>query len=332
MENYEVMTPEKETEIFDYIADTIRGKFDRTQFAAAEQKLRENGYLEDAGYTYEEMWDLLETCGLDMGAILDRVDDYGMGMRETTLCTLDILIDGNLFVESDNTEPTVTGVPTATPAPEATVKPEPTATPAPEATVTPEPTATPTPTTIPATDDSQNGGDNGGTDSSDSGNNGGNSTTVVDANGDVVRPGGDYVQGGNPAQDSTVDSELAADGNGVDDTVNGDGTAEADGQDMIREDAASEIEDGEVALGDIDKFVTDVLGETDLTGDELIEIVEEEVPLVSDPAMSTNSAKDGGLKKGWMLWWFFLLLLLIAILVGRAAYKKIESKAKETDE
>ena len=186
----------------------------------------------------------------------------------------------------------------------------------------------PGPTTIPATDDSQNGG----TDSSDSGNNGGNGGTVVDANGDVVRPGGDYVQGGNPAQDSTVDSELAADGNGVDDTVNGDGTAEADGQDMIREDAASEIEDGEVALGDIDKFVTDVLGETDLTGDELIEIVEEEVPLVSDPAMSTNSAKDGGLKKGWMLWWFFLLLLLIAILVGRAAYKKIESKAKETDE
>ena len=38
MENYEVMIPEKEAEVFDYVADMIRGGFDRVQFATAEQK------------------------------------------------------------------------------------------------------------------------------------------------------------------------------------------------------------------------------------------------------------------------------------------------------
>ncbi len=331
MENYEVMTPEKEAEVFGYIADMIRGNFDRVQFATAEQKLRENGYLEAAGYTYEEMWKLLEDCGLDMDAILDQVDDYGMGMCETTLCTLDILIDGNLFADGDEV-PTITPAPTATPEPEATATLAPTAAPEPEVTAAPVPTAIPVPTTMPATGDSQNGGDDGGTDGSESGNDGGNRGNVVDADGDVVRPGGDYVQGGNPAQDGTVDSELNEGGNRADDTVNGDGNVEADGQDMTREDAASESEDGDVALSDIDKLVADVLGETGVTGDELVEIVEEEVPLVSDPAMSTGADSGNGMKKGWMLWWFFLLLLLIAILVGRAAYKKLESKAKETEE
>ena len=69
-----------------------------------------------------------------------------------------------------------------------------------------------------------------------------------------------------------------------------------------------------------------------MTEDELIEIVEEEVPLVSDPAMSKGSSNGGGLEKFWTLGLFFLLLLLIAILVGRMAYKKLESKAKELDE
>ncbi len=346
MENYEVMTPEKEAEIFGYIADMIRGKFDRTQFATAEQKLRENGYLEAAGYTYEEMWSLLENCGLEMDAILDRVDDYGMGMQETTLCTLDIIIDGNLFTDNEETMPeipaptaapeeeeTVTPAPTAAPEEEETVTPAPTAAPEEEETVTPvptvapeeeetvtpvptvtpeeeeaetpAPTATPVPTSVPAADDSQNGGDNSG--------------NVVDADGDVVRPDGDYVQGGNPAQDSTVDSEL-----NEEDT--------AGGQDATPGEEVTETEDGDVTLSDTDKIVNDILGETGLDGDKLVEIVEEEVPLVSDPAMSTNPVKDGGLKKGWMLWWFFLLLLLIAILVGRAAYKKLESKAENTEE
>lgn len=318
MENYEVMTPEKEAEIFGYITDMIRGKFDRAQFATAEQKLRENGYLEAAGYTYEEMWSLLEDCGLEMDAILDRVDDYGMGMQETTLCTLDIIIDGNLFTDNEETMPeiptptvapeeeeTVTPAPTAAPEEEETVTTAPTAAPEEEEAETPAPTATPVPTTVPVADDSQNGGDNSG--------------NVVDADGDVVRPDGDYVQGGNPAQDSTVDSEL-----NEEDAVGG--------QDATPGEEVTETEDGDVTLSDTDKIVNDILGETGLDGDELVEIVEEQVPLVSDPAMSTNPVKDGGLKKGWMLWWFFLLLLLIAILVGRAAYKKLESKAENTEE
>jgi len=360
MENYEVMTPEKEAEIFGYITDMIQGKFDRAQFATAEQKLRENGYLEAAGYTYEEMWSLLEDCGLEMDAILDRVDDYGMGMQETTLCTLDIIIDGNLFTDNEEMMPeipaptaapepeatvtpaptaapeeeeavtpaptaapeeeeTVTPAPTAAPEEEETVTPAPTAAPEEEETVTPvptaapeeeeaetpAPTATPVPTTVPAADDSQNGGDNSG--------------NVVDADGDVVRPDGDYVQGGNPAQDSTVDSEL-----NEEDAVGG--------QDATPGEEVTETEDGDVTLSDTDKIVNDILGETGLAGDELVEIVEEEVPLVSDPGMATNAGSENGMKKGWMLWWFFLLLLLIAILVGRAAYKKLESKAENTEE
>ena len=309
MENYEVMTPEKESEILGYIVDMIKDDFDREQFATAEQELRENGFLEAAGYTYEEMWNLLEDCGLDMDAILDRVDDYGMGMRETTLCALDIIIDGNLFADNGETTPTVK------PEPEVTATPIPTAAPEPEATATPVPTATPTP------EDSQSGEDGGSASGSDTGNNGGNDGTVVDAEGNVVRPGGGYVQGGNPAQDGTLDSEL-----------NDGGNTETGGQDVTSGDEATEIEDGEVVLGDIDKLVTDILGESGLTGDELIEIVEEEVPLVSDPGMATNAGSGDGMKKGWMLWWFFLLLLLIAILVGRTAYKKLESKAQEADE
>ena len=93
-----------------------------------------------------------------------------------------------------------------------------------------------------------------------------------------------------------------------------------------------EAEDGEVSLSDIDRFVNDVLGENGLTGDELIEIVEEEVPLVSEPGMATNAGSGEGTSKGWMLWWFFLLLLLIAILVGRAAFKKMENKTEEIEE
>ncbi len=317
MENYEVMTPEKEAEVFGYIVNMIRGNFDRAQFAAAEQELREKGYLEDAGYTYEEMWNLLEACGLDMDAILDRVDDYGMGMSETVLCTLDILVDGNLFADDGETEPIVTSSPEAivTPVPTATPTPEVTATPAPTAAPVPEATATPALTAIPVLEDGQS---DGGMSDSDSGNNVGD---VVDPDDATVRPNGDYVQGSNLAQDGTTDSELAEDGN-----------SQADGQDATRGDNVSEIEGEDVALSDIDKIVTDVLGESGLAGDELIEIVEEEVPLVSDPVMSTNSANGGGLKKGWMLGLFFWLLLLIAILVGRAAYKKLESKAKEADE
>lgn len=330
MENYEVMTPEKEAEVFGYITDMIRNNFNRAQFATAEQDLRENGYLEATGYTYEEMWNLLEDCGLDMDAILDRVDNYGMGMHETTLCTLDILIDGNLFTENEEAAPTVT------PVPEVTATPAPIVTPEPEETVTPEATATPAPTATPVPEDSQDGEDGGSANGSDSENDGENNGNVVDADGDVVRPGGDYVQGGNPAQEGTMDSELAEGGNGTDDTVNSDGiiggTNETDGQDVIREDAASEIEGGDVTLDEIDKVVNEVLGETGLTGDELVEIVEEEVPLVSDPGMAANAGSGSGMKKGWMLWWFFLLLLLIAILVGRAAYKKLESKAQEADE
>ena len=93
-----------------------------------------------------------------------------------------------------------------------------------------------------------------------------------------------------------------------------------------------EIEDEDVPLSNVEDILNEVLGETGLTDDELVEIVEEEVPLVSDPAMSTNSTNGGGLKKGWMLAFFFLLLLIIAILIGRAAYKKIESRANRTDE
>ena len=114
----------------------------------------------------------------------------------------------------------------------------------------------------------------------------------MDPNEDVVRPDGDSTQGSNPVQNETEAGSLE----------------------------------------DIDRFVNDVLGESGLTEDELIEIVEEEVPLVSDPGMATNAGAGKGIGKGWMLLWFFLLLLLIAIFVGRAAYKKIESKMKEADE
>ena len=118
----------------------------------------------------------------------------------------------------------------------------------------------------------------------------------------MVRPDGDYVQGGNPAQEGMVDSELSEGGD-----------AEADGSDAMPEEEGTELEDAEDSLSDIDKIVNDVLGETGLTENELVELVEEEVPLVSDPAMAVN-AKDDGPRKGWMLGLFFLLLLLIAVL------------------
>jgi len=107
---------------------------------------------------------------------------------------------------------------------------------------------------------------------------------------------------------------------------------ETDGQDEASDGEVLEAEDGDGSMDDIDRFVNDVLGESGLTEDELVEIVEEEVPLVSDPGMETNAGAGRGIGKGWMLWWFFLLLLIIAILIGRAVYKKIESRMKEADE
>lgn len=366
MDNYKIMTPEDEVAVFDYIVNMIRSNFDHEQFKPVKESLRVGGYMQNAGYTYDELWNILNDCGLDMAGILNRVNGYGMEMPETVLCVVDILIDGKFLTNNEN--------PTVTPAPE-------------EGDVDDSDDNTGSEGEGSDDDNADNGDDdNTGADDDNAGNgdddntgagdddnagNGGDDNTGADDNtgnggdddadgaGNVVDPADDVergddggAQGSNPAQDGTEDTELSGDGNGTDDTASegdgGDGSetgvqdteqsgsddryGDFSGNEENAESSEFDGEDGEDSFDDIDQAINDVLGETGLTGDELIEIVEEEVPLVSDPGVNTNAGSGRGISKGWMLWWFFLLLLLIAILVGRAAYKKLERKAMEVEE
>ena len=89
-------------EVLELIVTMINEDFKPEDFVIVRNDLMEAGSIEASTYSYEDMWNTLEKCGMDMDVVSQELSALGMDYKWSIICTVDIIVDSDLFDNIEN--------------------------------------------------------------------------------------------------------------------------------------------------------------------------------------------------------------------------------------